>query len=385
MCWEGDGEGGSAAAAAGAGKQRELRASMKTVEFSIGKRRIGSERPVYIVAEMSANHGQQFDEAVRLVHAMKEAGADAVKLQTYTPDTITVDCSSPCFQIGKGSLWAGRNLYQLYGEAYTPWEWQPRLKAIAEGLGLDCFSTPFDPTAVDFLESLHVPAYKIASFEVVDIPLIRKVARTGKPVIMSVGMAVWPEIEEAVAAVRAEGNQQVALLKCTSAYPAPLDEMNLRTIPDLSARTGLPVGLSDHTLGCTAAIAAVALGACVIEKHFTLSRSVPGPDSAFSLEPGEFRRMVDAVRETEQSLGRVSYDVAEHEKVSRSYRRSLFVVRDVRAGETFTGENVRSIRPADGLPPKHLDAVLGRRARRDLPLGTPLSWDDVEGPREGAR
>ena len=259
--------------------------------FQIGAKEIGKGSPVYIVAEISANHNQDFEQAVRLLHAAKEAGADAVKLQTYTPDTITIDCDNEYFRIGKGTLWEGKNLYQLYGEAYTPWEWQPKLKQIANELGLDLFSTPFDPTAVDFLEDMNVPVHKIASFEIVDLPLVRYIAQTGKPIIMSTGMATLAEIEEAVQTIWATGNTQLILLKCTSAYPAPPEEMNLRTIPHLAEAFGVPVGLSDHTLGIAVPVAAVALGACIVEKHFTLSRDVPGPDSAFSLEPHEFKAM----------------------------------------------------------------------------------------------
>ncbi|HOW96252.1 MAG TPA: pseudaminic acid synthase [Kiritimatiellia bacterium] len=345
--------------------------------FAIAGREIGPGRPVYLVAEMSANHGQDFDVAVRILRAAREAGADAVKIQTYTPDTMTLDCDRPEFRIGKGTLWEGKTLYRLYGEAFTPWEWQPKLKAEAESLGLQFFSTPFDDTAVDFLEGLGVPAHKIASFELVDTRLLRKVARTGKPVILSTGMASREEIDEAVATLRAAGCAQLALLKCTSAYPARPEEMNLRTIPDLARRHGVPVGLSDHTLGISAAVAAVALGACVIEKHFTLRRADGGPDSAFSLELHEFKAMAQAVREAEKALGAVSYEIAEHEKASRVFRRSLFVVADMAAGAAFTERNVRSIRPGDGLPPKHLEQVLGRKAARAIARGTPLAWDLV--------
>jgi pseudaminic acid synthase len=343
--------------------------------IDIDGRRIGTDHPTYIVAEMSANHNQDLDQAIGIIEAAKEAGADAVKLQTYTPDTLTIDCDNEYFRIGKGTIWEGRNLYDLYGEAYTPWEWQPRLKEIANGLGLDLFSTPFDHTAVDFLEEMGVPAYKIASFEVVDLPLIRRVAQTGKPIIMSTGMATLAEIEEAVQAAREAGATQIALLKCTSAYPAPPEEMNLRTIPHLAEAFGVPVGLSDHTLGVAVPVAAVALGACIVEKHFTLSRDVPGPDSAFSLEPHEFKEMVDAVRVVEKALGRVHYGMTEREISSRVFRRSLFVVEDVKAGEVFSTENVRPIRPGFGLHTRYLDKVIGRRASRDIARGTPLDFD----------
>ncbi|MCI0577813.1 MAG: pseudaminic acid synthase [Chloroflexi bacterium] len=345
----------------------------------IGQRQIGTGRQTYIVAEMSANHNQEFDLAVKLLMAAKDAGADAIKLQTYTPDTITIDCDKEYFQINQGTIWDGRNLYDLYGEAYTPWNWQPKLKEIADDIGLDLFSTPFDQTAVDFLEGMNVPAYKIASFEVVDIPLIRHIAQTGKPIIMSTGMASLAEIDEAVRAIQETGGQELALLKCTSAYPAPVEEMNLRTIPHLAEAFGVPAGLSDHTLGITAPVAAVALGACIIEKHFTLSRQIPGPDSAFSLEPPEFKAMVEAVRMAEKALGTVSYEVTEKEKASRVFRRSLFVVEDVVAGEVFTPENVRSIRPGQGLPPKFYAEVIGRRAAQSIQRGTPLSWQHVAG------
>jgi len=327
------------------------------------------------VAEMSANHNQDLEQAIEIVRAAHAAGADAVKIQTYTPDTITLDSDSPLFRIGGNTLWDGRKLYELYGEAYTPWEWQPRLKEVADGLGLDLFSSPFDSTAVDFLETMGIPAYKVASFEIVDLPLIRRIARTGKPIIMSTGMAALAEIDEAVRTAREAGATQIALLKCTSAYPAPPEEMNLRTIPHLAAAFDLPVGLSDHTLGLAVPVAAVALGACIVEKHFTLSRAVPGPDSAFSLEPVEFRAMVAAIREAERAVGQVSYEVTEREAASRAFRRSLFVVRDVEAGEVLTGENVRSIRPGNGLHTRYLEQVLGRKARSHISRGTPLAWD----------
>lgn len=348
---------------------------MSTGSITIGNRRIGPGQPVYIIAEMSANHGQSFEQACAIVRAAKAAGAGAIKLQTYTPDTITLDCRTPHFQVGKGTLWEGRTLHDLYAEAHTPWDWQPKLARLAQELGLDCFSSPFDLTAVDFLERMNVPAYKIASFELVDLPLIRAVARTGKPAILSTGMASLAEIDEAVRAFREAGGRELALLKCTSAYPSPPEEMNLRTIPHLAEAFGVPAGLSDHTLGTAAPVAAVALGACIIEKHLTLSRSQPGPDSAFSLEPEEFRAMAEAIRTAERALGRVSYEVTEKEAASRVFRRSLFAVRDIKAGEPFTNENVRSIRPGNGLHTRHLDEVLASTAARDIPRGTPLSRD----------
>lgn len=346
--------------------------------IEINRRLIGSGHLTYIIAEMSANHQQDYDKAVRILEAAKKAGADAVKLQTYTADTMTIDCSNEYFLI-KGTPWSGRRLFDLYREASTPWEWQGKLKEIANELGLDCFSTPFDETAVDFLERLEMPAYKIASFENVDLPLLRRVARTGKPVIMSTGMATLAEIDEAVAALRAAGNQQLALLKCTSAYPAPPSEMNLRTIPHLAEAFDVPAGLSDHTLDVAVPVAAVALGACIIEKHLTLDRSEPGPDSGFSLEPHEFKAMVDAVRTTELALGKVYYGILPREEESRVFRRSLFVVKPIKAGGMFTTANVRSIRPGYGLHTRHLEDVLGRRATRDIEAGTPLSWKLVGG------
>lgn len=351
---------------------------MTTPVITINGRTIGPGHPVYVIAEMSANHHQDLEAAIKIVHAAHEAGADAIKLQTYTPDTMTIESKEDPFVV-KGLIWEGRTLYDLYGEAYTPWEWQPKLKEIANKLGMDCFSTPFDPSSVEFLEKMDVPAYKIASFENVDLPLLRQVARTGKPIIMSTGMASLAEISEAVETLRGAGACDLALLKCTSAYPAPAEEANLRTIPHLAEAFGTVVGLSDHTLGTTAPVVATAMGASIIEKHFTLSREVPGPDSTFSLEPHEFRAMVDAVRFAEKSLGNVQYTLTPRESKSRPFRRSLFVVEDVRAGEPFTSKNVRSIRPADGLHTRHLGDVLGRNATRDIRRGTPLKWELVGG------
>ena len=344
-------------------------------EITIGARRIGPGHPTYIIAELSANHGHSFDAAVRLVRAAKEAGADAVKLQTYTADTLTIRSDRPEFRVSGGTLWDGRTLYDLYAEAYTPWEWQTKLKALADELRIDLFSTPFDQSAIDFLEAMNVPAYKVASFELIDLPLIMAITFRNKPIIMSTGMATLAEISEAVETVRHCGNPGLALLKCTSAYPAPPNEMNLRTIPHLAEAFGVPVGLSDHTLGIAVPVAAVALGACIIEKHFTLSRAEPGPDSAFSLEPAEFRAMVDAVRVAEKALGSVHYGLCREDFSSLAFRRSLFVVQDVKAGEMLTADNVRSIRPGHGLAPKFFHAVMGRRASGDIARGTPLRWD----------
>jgi N-acetylneuraminate synthase len=347
-------------------------------EIRIGQRLVGPGHPVYVIAEVSANHHQKFDEAVKIIHAAKAAGCDAIKLQTYTADTITIACDREPFRVGGGTLWDGRLLHDLYAEAYTPWEWQPKLKQVANDLGLDLFSTPFDDTAVDFLEEMKVPAHKVASFEIVDIPLIRKVARTGKPLILSTGMATLEEIEEAVQSAREAGATQIALLKCSSAYPAAPEGMNLRAIPELARRYSVPAGLSDHSMGIAVPVAAVALGACIIEKHITLSRSEPGPDSAFSLEPYEFKAMVDAVRVAEKALGQLQFGPSEREASSLKFRRSLFVVEDLKEGQPFTRKNVRSIRPADGLHPRHLDEVVGRRATCDIERGTPLRWTMVE-------
>jgi pseudaminic acid synthase len=345
--------------------------------LEINGRRIGPGEPVYLVAEISANHNQKFEKALFLLQAAKEAGADAVKLQTYTPDTLTIPSDREVFRVGGGTLWDGRALYDLYREAYTPWEWQPKLKAAAEELGLGFFSTAFDPSAVDFLEGMGVPAHKVASFEIVDIPLVEKMARTGKPLILSTGMATREEIEEAMRAAREAGAEEIALLKCNSAYPAPPEEMNLRTIPCLAEIFGVPVGLSDHTLGISVPVAAVALGACIVEKHFILSRSDGGPDSAFSVEPQEFKAMVQALRIAEKALGEVRWGVNPSEEKSKIFRRSLFVVKDVKAGEMFTEENVRSIRPGMGLHPRHLKQILGRAARENAERGTPLGWKHV--------
>ena len=348
--------------------------------FNVAGRPVGESHPCYIVAEVSANHDQSYDRAVEILHAAKDAGADAVKLQTYTPDTLTIDSDREWFQVTKGP-WAGRTLYDLYGEAFTPWSWHEGLQAEALALGLGFFSTPFDDTAVAFLERLDVPAYKIASFEIVDTALLSSVAQTGKPVIMSTGMASIGEIQEAVDTLRAGGSGAIALLKCTSAYPAQASEMNLRTIPHLAATFNVVAGLSDHTLGGSVAVAAVALGAGIIEKHLTLSRANGGPDAGFSMEPSEFEDMVKAVRIAEQALGRVSYARTAEEENNVGFRRSLFVVEDIEEGEILTTVNVRSIRPGHGLPPRNLLDLLGRRARRHLARGTPLAFDMIE-PRQ---
>lgn len=339
---------------------------------------IGDSNSTFIVAELSANHNQNFDNAVKLIKEAKKAGADAVKLQTYTPDTITINCSNEYFQIKQGTIWDGRTLYDLYKEAYTPWEWQPKLKEIAENEGLICFSAPFDKTAVDFLEKMNVPAYKVASFEITDIPLIEYIASKGKPVIISTGIATLADIEEAINACKRMNNDQIVLLKCTSEYPSPLEEINLKTIPNMIEIFKTIVGLSDHTLGISVPVAAVALGAKIIEKHFTLSRSIGGPDAAFSLEPEEFSQMVKSIREVEKALGDVSYELSDKSMKSREFSRSLFVVNDVKEGEIFTEENVRSIRPGFGLHPKYYKYILGKKAAKDIDKGTPLNWDLID-------
>ena len=344
--------------------------------FQLPHRLIAEDQPTYIIAEISANHNGRLDKALELVRLAAEAGADAIKIQTYTADTITLDSNAEAFLI-KGTIWDGRRLYELYQEAHTPWEWHSAIFEEAKNCGIDCFSTPFDPTAVDFLEAFSPVLYKVASFEVVDIPLMRKIGATGRPVIMSTGMATLAEIDEAVQALREGGCPQLALLKCTSAYPAPTEDSHLRTIPHLAQAFQVVSGLSDHTLGSTIAIASIAIGARIIEKHFCLSRSETGPDSSFSLEPAEFREMVDAIRQVEKALGQVNYTLSEKEKISRSHRRSLFVAKDIVAGEIITETNVRSVRPADGMHTRHLPDVLGRKATRDLKLGTPLTWDMI--------
>lgn len=331
---------------------------------------------VSIIAEVSANHNGNIDRAEQIIRAAADAGADAVKLQTYTADTITIPCDTEYFRI-KGTIWEGRTLHDLYQEAYTPWEWTPRLMALAKDLGMDCFSTPFDATAVDFLEECGVSRYKIASFEVVDIPLLKKVAATGKPVIMSTGMATLGEVDEAVRTLRENGAGELTLLKCTSAYPAPPEEANLRTIPHLAQAFGCKAGLSDHTMGSAVAVAAVALGATVIEKHFTLARADGGPDGSFSMEPHEFKQMVQDIRTVEQALGSVCYDLTEKQKESKVFRRSLFIVKDIAAGEPFTEQNVRSIRPGHGLPPQYYEILVGRAAKKNYTKGTPLTFEDL--------
>lgn len=347
-------------------------------EVKIGNRLIGEGHPVFIVAELSANHLQDYDLAVKIVKAAKEAGADAIKLQTYTPDTITLDCDNEYFKLKQGTIWDGKTFYELYQEAYTPWDWQPKLQELANELGLIFFSSPFDQSAVDFLEKLNVPAFKVASFEITDIPLIEYVASKSKPVIISTGIATEEDIQEAIKACERAGNKDIILLKCSSSYPSPLEDINLRNITYLSETFGKLVGLSDHTLGISVPIASVALGACLIEKHLTLDRNQGGPDSAFSLEPTEFEEMVKSIREVEKSLGKEEYTVTTKMEKNKELSRSLFISKDIEKGEILSEENVRSVRPGYGLHPKELKNVLGKKTKDNIKKGTPLSWDLIE-------
>ncbi|MCM1258678.1 MAG: pseudaminic acid synthase [Roseburia sp.] len=342
----------------------------------IGNREIGKGYPVYLIAEMSANHAGSIERAKEIIHSAKEAGADCVKIQTYTPDTLTINCDNDYFHISEGT-WNGENLYQLYGKAYTPWEWQGELKKEAEKAGIDFFSTPFDNTSVDYLESIGIGFYKIASFELVDIPLIEYVASKGKPMILSTGMASLAEIEEAVQAVYRMGNYNVALLRCASAYPAVTDDMNLKTMQNMAETFGVPVGLSDHSMGSVGAVTAVALGASIIEKHFCLGREIENPDSSFSMNPEEYKQMVSDIRQAERAIGRVTYGVSEQEKSSIVFRRSIFCVKDIKKGEKISEENVRIIRPGQGLHPRYYSEILGQTALCDITKGTPLDFDMI--------
>lgn len=333
---------------------------------------------VLIIAELSANHGHDIEIAKKSIKAAQEAGADAIKVQTYTADTLTIDCDNDYFKLKSGTIWDGRTLYDLYNEAYTPWEWQKELMEYANSLGLIFFSTPFDKSAVDFLEELGVPVYKVASFEIMDIPLIEYIASKGKPMIMSTGVASLSDIEEAINACKRMNNNQIVLLKCTSSYPAKIEEANLNTIPNMRLTFGVDVGLSDHTLGLTVPVVSVALGAKVIEKHFILDKSIGGPDASFSMEPHEFHQMVLAIRDAENALGKVDYSMTKEKINSRILGRSLFAVKDIKEGEQFTEENVRSIRPGYGLPPKHFNEVIRKKAAFDIARGTPLSWDQMK-------
>lgn len=347
------------------------------MNFKINNREIGQNQPVYIVAEMSANHNQSYDEAVKIVETAKACGADAIKLQTYTPDTLTIDCGNKFFRI-ENTIWKGKKLYDLYKESYTPWEWHPKLKNVAEKIGLDFFSTPFDASAVHFLEKLNVPVFKIASFEIVDFPLIDTVAKTGKPIIISTGMAKIEEIKDAVSVLNKAGCTELALLKCTSSYPANPEDSNLRTIPHMIKNFNLPIGLSDHTPGIAVPISAISLGACIIEKHFTLSRKNSTADSSFSLEPEEFKLMVNHIRVAEKALGNVSYGISKIQTAAFNFRKSLFVVENINAGQEFSKENVRSIRPGDGIHTKYFKEILGKKAVRNVDKGTPVTWDLIE-------
>lgn len=349
---------------------------MKTIQ--IAGRDIGPNHPPFIIAEMSGNHNQSLKRALEIVEAAAETGAHALKIQTYTPDTMTLDIDEREFHISDPqSLWAGTSLYKLYGEAYTPWEWHKPIFDRARELGMIPFSTPFDDTAVDFLESLDVPCHKIASFENTDLPLIRRVAATGKPLIISTGMATVAELDEAVRAARGAGCKDLILLKCTSTYPATAENSNILTIPHLRDLFGCAVGLSDHTMGIGVSVASVALGATVIEKHFTLNRADGGVDSAFSMEPAEMAQLVIETERAWQALGQVGYGPTEAEKKPLQYRRSLYVVQDLKAGDVLTKENLRAIRPGLGLPTKHLEVVLGKTVKRDVKRGTALTWDSL--------
>lgn len=347
-------------------------------QFMIGNKLVGEGAPTFIVAEISGNHNQDYHRAVEIIHAAREAGADAIKLQTYTADTITIDCDAPWFQIKEGTVWDGMTLHQLYREAYTPWDWQPRLMEEAKKLGLECFSSPFDFSSVDFLEEMKVPAYKIASYEINDIPLIRKVARLHKPVIFATGIAYPEDIRLALDICKEEGNENIFLLKCVSSYPTPYDEVNLRVIPTLANTYDCLTGISDHTMGTIVSAASVPLGAKMIEKHLTLKRADGGPDSSFSMEPGEFAKLVQEVRILERALGSAEYSLTDTQKLEHGGSRSLFVVKDIQAGEKLTPENIRSIRPGNGLHTKHYEAVLGRTAKTDLKKGTPLAWELIQ-------
>lgn len=346
-------------------------------KIQIGNRFIGEGCPVYMIAEMSANHAGSIERAKEIIHAAKESGADCIKIQTYTPDTLTIDCSNEYFMVKNGT-WEGENLYQLYGKAYTPWEWQAELKAEADKVGIDFLSTPFDTTSVDFLEEMGLQFYKIASFEMIDLPLIEYIASKGKPIIMSTGMSTLEEIHEAVEAVYKTGNHQLALLKCSSAYPADPADMHLATIQDMKRRFGIPIGLSDHSLGSLSAVTSVALGAKIIEKHFCIGREIENPDASFSMTPQEYREMVNDIRAAEAAVGQPTYGVSEQEKSSMVFRRSIFVVKDIAKGEELTHENTRIIRPGYGLKPKFHKDVLGMKADRALERGTPLSFDALE-------
>lgn len=346
--------------------------------IKIGNREIGGDNPTFIIAELSANHNGSLQTALDTVKAAKEVGADAIKLQTYTADTITLDCNNEYFQINQGTLWDGKTLHSLYQEAFTPWEWHKEIFEAAEKEGLICFSSPFDISAVDFLEDLNVPAYKIASFEITDVNLIRYVASKGKPVIISTGIAEIEDIQLAINACKEVGNDQIILLKCTSSYPAPIELANMKTIPDMRDKFSTLVGLSDHTEGGLVPVVATTLGAVIIEKHFIIDRAIGGPDASFSLNLEEFKKMVDDVRLAEKSLGKVSYELTDKVKKNRKFSRSLFIAEDLKKGDVLTEFNLRSVRPGDGLHPKYLTELLGKQVNQDVKLGTPMSWELID-------
>lgn len=347
-----------------------------------GKRQIGSGVPPFIVAEMSGNHLHSYDRACRIIEAAAESGANAIKLQTYTANTLTIDSDNEYFQIKKNEPWKGKTLYQLYQEAYTPWEWHPKLKEYAESLGVLFFSTPFDETAVDFLEALNVQLYKVASFSTLNIPLLEKIGSTKKPVIISKGLTSLADLELAVQTLKQAGSTEISILHCVSSYPAIPEQMNLKCIPDLAKKFSVPVGLSDHTLTLTVPIAAVALGASILEKHLTLDRSEGGPDAAFSLEPREMKALVDAAKEVHIALGMATYEIEEKEAENIMFQQSIFVIKEIKKGEVFTKDNIRIIRPGNGLKPKYYKEILGKKANDDLKMGTPLSWSCIAEPKD---
>lgn len=342
---------------------------------------IGPGHPVFIIAEMSGNHNHNIKKAYRIIDAAAKAKVDAIKLQTYTPDTITIDCDNKCFQVKVNKAWKGQTLYNLYKKAYTPWDWQPKLKKYAESKGLICFSTPFDPTAVDFLEKMNVQLYKIASFEVIDIPLLERIGKTKKPVIMSRGMASLEEIKLAISTLKKSGCPSIALLHCISSYPAKYEEMNMATISDMIKKFEGIVGLSDHSPGIIASVSAISLGALIIEKHITLSRADGGPDAEFSLEPEEFKELVKSIRNTEKIIGKPFYGRGNRESENVIFRKSLFVTENVNKGDKFTDKNIRSVRPGHGLKPKYFEKIIGQRANKKIEKGTPLNWGLISKPK----
>lgn len=349
---------------------------MKVIE--IGNTKIGENYPTFIVAEISGNHNGSLEKAMKLIEEAKKAGVDGIKLQTYLPSTITLDCDNEFFNINQDSIWHGENLYNLYEKAHTPWEWQPKLKEYAESLGLVCFSSPFDKTSVDFLENLKVPAYKIASFEITDIPLIEYIAEKNRPIILSTGIATLGEIEEAIKVIKSKNNHQIIILKCTSAYSSKPEEINLKSINSLQKSFGVTVGLSDHTLGIEVPIAAVTLGAKVVEKHIILSRTDGGVDSEFSLEPDEFKVMVYGIRNVEKALGQEEYILSKRAEESREFARSLFISEDIKKGEVFNEKNIKSVRPSYGLHPRYYNYILGKNSKKDLKKGTPLKLEYID-------